>query len=193
MDEQKFGKSLSNKRTENVGLALLLRDPRFQAPDLAAKRRIIELLPVQGEWGTQTFDAVMTPTPREPVTAANVERYLPELVLIEMKTTRKPIKDQTLNSFFFGATDREYQMARALGDKYMFAFCVLNTDNVYGREFFVLLTLEEVERRTRAKRIQYQVNFRSDIVLDPDAHPEDRVGPVVLRAAEDVPPYGARD
>jgi hypothetical protein len=104
-----------------------------------------------------------------------------------MKTTKKAIKDENLNGFFFGATEREYAMARALGDKYVFAFVVLNSDNVHSRPFFILLTLNEVERRTRAKRIQYQVNFRSDIIPDPDV-PRD-VGPRVFRAAEEIAPY----
>ena len=186
-DELKFGKSRSNRRVENAGLALLLQDPRFQAVDTPTKRLIIAQLPVKGDFGIQTFDAVMTPSPVEPITRENVEGYLASLRLVEMKTTRKPIKDENLNGFFFGATEREYAMARALGDKYVFAFVVLNSDNFHNRPFFILLTLDEVERRTRAKRIQYQVNFRSDIVRDPETPAE--VNPRVFRAAEDLAPY----
>ena len=54
-------------------------------------------------------------------------------------------------------------MAAALGDRYLFAFVVLNSVNDYERPFAVLLSLEEVEARTRSKRVQFQVNFRSDI------------------------------
>ena len=54
-------------------------------------------------------------------------------------------------------------MAAALGDRYLFAFVVLSSVNDYERPFAVLLSLEEVEARTRSKRIQFQVNFRSDI------------------------------
>lgn len=35
------------------------------------------------------------------------------LTLLEMKATRAVIKDAALNGFFFGATDNEFQMARA--------------------------------------------------------------------------------
>ncbi|HZD80269.1 MAG TPA: hypothetical protein VE646_09550 [Actinomycetota bacterium] len=76
-----------------------------------------------------------------------------------MKTTRKRIRDESLLGFFFGATEREYDMARTLGDRYLFAFIVLNDTNDYGRSFAVLLPLDEVERRTQKRRIQYQVNF----------------------------------
>jgi hypothetical protein len=76
-----------------------------------------------------------------------------------MKTTKKPIKDAGLAGFFFGATQREYDLAAKLGDKFRFAFVVLNSANAYGKPFAVLLTLQELEHRTRAKRIQYQVNL----------------------------------
>ena len=54
-------------------------------------------------------------------------------------------------------------MAKALGPRYCFAFVVLNETNVFSKPFAVLLNLEEVEQRTRARRVQYQVNFRTDI------------------------------
>jgi hypothetical protein len=92
-----------------------------------------------------------------------VDAAFPTLTMIEMKTTRKPIKNASLLGFFFGATEREYDMARTLGDRYSFAFVVLNDTNDYGRPFAVLLTLDEVERRTQKRRVQYQVNFRSDL------------------------------
>ena len=162
--ESKFTKSQTNKGTENVGLALLLTDERFQAVDMAAKRRILELIGTSTSFGAQTFDAVMVPRGTPQITSENVDRHFAELRLVEMKTTRKPIRDAGLAGFFFGATEREYAMARALGDRYLFAFIVLNDANEYGSPFAALLTLEDVEARTRAKRIQYQVNFRTDLL-----------------------------
>lgn len=159
----KFTKSLSNKGTEKEGISLLLTDARFQVVDLLTKRRILELIGKPGAFGTQTFDAVMTPEPTAPITLDNVDSAFPTLRLIEMKTTRKSIQNESLHGFFFGATEREYEMARTLGERYLFAFIVLSDANQYGRPFAVLLTLDEVERRTQRRRIQYQVNFRSDL------------------------------
>jgi len=155
----KFLKSGRNKRVENSGLTYLLADGRFQAVDLATKRRIVELTEVRGSFGPQTFDAVMTNKPQAPITLANVDEMYPRLRLIEMKTTRKPIRNAQLNGFFFGATEREYEMATVLGDRYLFAFVVLNSNNEYGRPFAVLLPLSEVERRTRSRRIQIPGQF----------------------------------
>jgi hypothetical protein len=178
--ESKFTKSKRNQGTEREGLGLLLSDLRFQRVDLPTKRRILELIGKSQAFGIQTFDAVMTPTPAPPISAENVDEHYATLRLIEMKTTRKPIRNQNLNGFFFGATEREYDMARTLGDRYLFAFIVLNSTNDYARPFAVLLTLEEVQRRTRSQRIQYQVNFRSEyesaagdgwvIILGDEAH-----------------------
>jgi hypothetical protein len=162
--ESKFTKSLRNKGTENAGLALLLQDPRIHTADLLTKRRILELIGgTEGMFGIQTFDAVMTEEPVDGVGLDNIEEVFPQLTLLEMKTTRKRIRNSDLSGFFFGATEREYQMASTLGDRYLFAFVVLNSDNDYGTPFAVLLDLEEVEERTRSRRTQFQVTFRTDL------------------------------
>lgn len=157
----RFGRSRANRSTENEGLRVLLSDGRFQVVDLVVKRRIVEAMGFGsgGRYGTRTFDAVMTPAPAEPITGANLERHLGTLRLIEMKTSRAPVPDATLRTFFFGATQNEYELASLLGDRYLFAFVVLNDRNVYGRPFAVLLTLDQVESRTKAKRVQFQVNL----------------------------------
>lgn len=162
----KFEKSGINKRTEREGVSLLLRDPRFQLVTLATKRRILELIGTSPAFGAQTFDLVMTPAPAPPITPDNVDEHFPTLTLVEMTTTKGAVADQALRGFFFGATEREYAMAKALGPRYCFAFVVLNDTNVFTRPFAVLLDLEEVEQRTRQRRVQYQVNFKTDIAAE---------------------------
>ena len=88
-----------------------------------------------------------------------------------MKATKKAIRNTALNGFFFGTTDRQYQLARSAAGRYCYAFVVLNDDNDYGQPFYVLLSLEEVERRTQSKRLQYQVSFRRDLEPRPDQPP----------------------
>jgi hypothetical protein len=172
--------SASQKRlgTEKEGLKILLQDRRMQRIDLETKKLILRLLYVSGAFKPQTFDAVMTPEPSPPLTVDNVEEFLPGLRLVEMKTTRARIRNAALNNFFFGATDSEFQMARALKDRYVFAFVVMNDDNDLGKPFFVLLTLEQLQARTRTSRIQYQINFRGDMVVDEELLPDSGVGPI---------------
>ena len=163
----KFTKSRTNRGTEKEGLSVLLRDRRFQVVSLPTKRRLLDLIGHTGDFGIQTFDAVMTNRPQPPLDETNIEANFSELRLIEMKTTRKPIQNAALNGFFFGATERERAMAAALGDRYLFAFVVLNASNSFERPFAVLLSLEDVEARTRPWRVQYQVNFKTDLEAPP--------------------------
>ena len=156
------GKSKRNRVVEKAGLQdVLLRDPRFQAPTTATKKAILQALGLGDTklYGPQSFDAIMTPQATEPIDETTLPRHLAQIVLVEMKTTKKPIKDAGLAGFFFGATQREYDLAAKLGERFRFAFVVLNSANTYGKPFAVLLTLAELEHRTRAKRIQYQVNL----------------------------------
>jgi hypothetical protein len=156
------GKSKRNRVVEKAGLQdVLLKDPRFQAPSTETKKALLKALGLGDTklYGPQSFDAIMLPQATEPIDETTLPRYLEQIVLVEMKTTKKPIKDAALAGFFFGATQREYDLAAKLGDKFRFAFVVLNSANAYGKPFAVLLTLSELEHRTRAKRIQYQVNL----------------------------------
>ena len=156
------GKSKRNRVVEKAGLQdVLLKDPRFQAPATETKKALLKALGLGDTklYGPQSFDAIMLPQATELIDQTTLLRYLEQIVLVEMKTTKKPIKDATLAGFFFGATQREYDLAAKLGDKFRFAFVVLNSANAYGKPFAVLLTLSELEHRTRSKRIQYQVNL----------------------------------
>lgn len=183
--ETKFTKSLSNAKTENRGLSLLLTDKRFQWVDSPTKRRIIELIVGQStSYGIQTFDAIMVPTGTPLINVDNIDQYIDVLRLVEMKSTRKWIKNASLAGFFFGATQREYDMAKALGDRYMFAFIVLNDVNDFNSPFAVLLTLDQVELRTHSKRVQYQVNFKSSLEVD-----ERESKAIVFGTEEHIPGY----
>ncbi len=160
--KDQFTKSGDNRIVEKAGLQdVLLKDPRFQAPTTGTKKAILKGLGLDDTklYGPQSFDAIMLPQASEVVDEVTLPKHLDQIVLVEMKTTKKPIKDAGLAGFFFGATQREYDLAAKLGERFRFAFVVLNSANAYGKPFAVLLTLEELEHRTRSKRIQYQVNL----------------------------------
>ena len=163
-DPGDYGKSKRNRVVEKAGLNdVLLKDQRFQAPDLETKKAILIALGLTDSkaYGPQSFDAIMTNKSVGVINTKNITDNIGQIVLVEMKTTKKPIKDSSLAGFFFGATQREYDLAAKLGDKFRFAFVILSSDNIYNKPFAVLLTLQELELRTRSKRIQYQVNLWS--------------------------------
>jgi hypothetical protein len=151
----------------------VLVDRRFQEPGAEVKKRILTLLGVSGGFTQHSYDLVMTDVPVPPLTIANVTRYLDQLTVIEVKSTAKPIRNKALNGFFFGSSETQYVLSEALGDRVRWAFVVLNEDNDYGKPFFTLLRFDELEQRTRTKRVQFQVNFRSDMTDKPapDAGP----------------------
>jgi hypothetical protein len=162
-DTGDHGKSTRNRATEKIGLKVLLADPRFQAPDRETRKALMTALGVTDEsgFGAQSFDAIFTETPMPPLTPATAATHIAAIRLVEMKTTKKPIQNSGLASFFFGATAREYELAQRLGDRFRFAFVVCNGNNDYGCPFAVLLTHDELVRRTQTKRVQFQVNLKS--------------------------------
>jgi hypothetical protein len=164
-----LGHSDDNLSTEGNAISIVTADPHYQRPHSAIKTLILEHFAVKGMHTVRTFDVVRTDTPAPPLTALNVSDHLAEIRLSEIKATNASIKNAALNGFFFGATDNEYTLARALGAHYLFLFVVMNPDNDYGRPFFVPLTLAQVENRTRARRTQYQVNFRTNMTIDESA------------------------
>lgn len=168
--------SSSKLKTEKEGLQVLLADARMQEVALETKRRILSLLNVGGAFKPQTFDAVMTPAAVEPLTATTIERHIETLALVEMKTTKADIANPALNRFFFGVTETEIQVAKALGERYLFAFVVLSA-TPERTPFFVLLTYEQMLARVRTQRIQFQINFRSDMHEDAEQFPHSGIGP----------------
>lgn len=157
------GKNLRDLRLEKEGHVLLLRDARFQKLDTACKRRVLDLLGVDAtaRYGPQSFDLVMTVVPVAPLTIENVGQFIEEMTLVELKTTKKAIKNDRLGGFFYGATENEYQLAALLGDRFVFAFVVINHANEYGSPFAVLRTLKQVEAQTQSRRTQFQVSLRA--------------------------------
>lgn len=157
--EASYGKTKLNNAKEDTALRIILdSSPRFQRPDSKTRKRILELLAVS-DHSSRAFDLIETETPLPPITVANAAEHLESIRLVEVKATKKAIEDENLHGFFFGATDNEYRLAAALGDRFRFAFVVLAPRS--RPPFFVLLSLKDVEARTRTKRIQYQVNLRS--------------------------------
>jgi hypothetical protein len=157
--EASYEKTHRNLRTEDRARAVLLQaDPCYQQLELDARKIILAHFG-QDPKRHRTFDLIRTGSAVGQLDAASIIGHLDSITLIELKGTQKPIQDDSLKGFFFGATENEFNMARELGSRYRFAFVVLNDDNIHNKPFFVELTLEELEKRIRTKRLQYQINF----------------------------------
>lgn len=152
---------LNNVKEDSALNVLLSKDAAFQKPDSKTRKKILEILGL-ADYSARAFDLIQTDVPAPIITVANVEDYIDAISLIEVKATKASIEDENLHGFFFGATDNEYRLAAKLGSRYKFAFVVL-TPKRKGPPFFVLLDLDEVNARTKTKRIQYQVNLRGRV------------------------------
>jgi hypothetical protein len=170
----RFKKSARNHRLEAWGKDFVLLDRRFQRPDRAVKTEILRLIGLSGNYTGASFDLVMTEQPVPPLTVGNVASLSDDITLIEMKTTAQPIRNKALAGFFFGSSETQYHLSQAAADRIRWAFVVLNDANDYGRPFFTLLTFEQVQAKTRTKRVQFQVNFAGSDMPEPS----DEFGPL---------------
>lgn len=80
--------------------------------------------------------------------------YLEDIIFVELKTTKKYLPNNP-KGFFFGATENEFNFGKILGDKFLFCFVTLNEK----APSFVLLSIDELDKIIRNKRIQYQINL----------------------------------
>jgi hypothetical protein len=87
--EAKFLKSRLNAGVESKALDFVLQDSRFQKPDGKTKKRILELMRLDGgNWSARSFDLVMlTPATRVVLDIDNVDEYVDRITLAEVKST----------------------------------------------------------------------------------------------------------
>jgi hypothetical protein len=143
----------SNNKTETEAIAFLLKsNPHFIHPDKDGRKRIMEKLGLDRSF-SRAFDLVTVgqhTNHERAIEALNTE----SVTLIELKTTQKR-HPKNPEGFFFGATENEFKLARRMGDRYKFCFVSLHPES----RSYALLTLAELEKRIKTKRVQYQINL----------------------------------
>lgn len=145
--------TLDNNKSEKEALSFLITsDLNFLNPDKKSRKIIMELLNIDKKYA-RAFDLILIPghTNLEQVIQFNKTE---EIILVELKTTKKKLINLP-SGFFFGATESEFALAKQLGDRYKFCFVSLHAES----RNFVLLTLEELNKIIKTKRIQYQINL----------------------------------
>ena len=145
--------TLDNNKSEKEAISFLIEsDVNFLNPDKESRKIILEIMGIDKRYA-RAFDLIMIPghTNLEDVIQF---RRKEEILLVELKTTKKKLVNFPLG-FFFGATESEFQLAKQLGNQYKFCFVSLHNDS----KSFALLTLDELNRIIKTKRIQYQINL----------------------------------
>jgi len=150
-----FTLTLSNNVTEKEGVLFLLDNyTGFFKIDLETKKELLDLLKIERRY-LQSFDLIYVPDMvGKTINSDFLKTYLEDIIFVELKTTKKYLPENP-KGFFFGATENEFNFGKKLKDKFLFCFVTLNEK----APSFVLLSIEELEKRIRNKRIQYQINL----------------------------------
>ncbi len=150
-----FTLTLSNNVTEKEGVNFLIENyTGFFKIDLANKKELLDLLKIEHRY-LQAFDLIYIPDMiGKEVTSNLLHTYLEDIILVELKTTKKYLPENP-KGFFFGATENEFNFGKILGDRFRFCFVSINEKG----SSFSLLTIEELDARIKNKRIQYQINL----------------------------------
>lgn len=150
-----FTITISNNITEKEGVTFLVDNySGFFKIDLNIKKNILDLLNIDYRF-LQAFDLIYIPNlVNKEVLSSNIETCIDDIILIELKTTKKYLPENP-KGFFFGATENEFKFASLLGSKFRFCFVSLHEKG----SSFSLQTIDELEQRIKNKRIQYQINL----------------------------------
>lgn len=150
-----FVMTLSNNVTEKEGVNFLIENHTgFFKIDLATKKELLDLLRIEHRY-LQSFDLIFIPDMVGKSVDSNIlQTYLENIILVELKTTKKYLPENP-KGFFFGATENEFKFGEILGNKFRFCFVSINEKG----SSYSLQTVQELETRIRNKRIQYQINL----------------------------------
>ncbi len=128
---------------------LLAQNSRLKLPTTKERREILDNLNLAASF-SRAYDLVLLPPGKTRISDVVPGR----LVLVELKTTRKQLENNP-NGFFFGATENEFQLAKKLERSYLFCFVSLHPQS----RSYSLITLSDLEKRIKTKRVQYQINL----------------------------------
>ncbi|MCO5231617.1 MAG: hypothetical protein M9958_10740 [Chitinophagales bacterium] len=150
-----FTLTLSNNVTEKEGVNYLIENfTGFFKIDLLTKKQLLDLLEIEHRY-LQAFDMIYIPNLiGVEISSESIETYLEDIILIELKTTKKYLPENP-KGFFFGATENEFTFGNILGEKFRFCFVSLHEKG----SSFALHTIDELEARIKNQRIQYQINL----------------------------------
>lgn len=145
--------TLDNNVSEKEAINYLLKtDLNFINPDKESRKRILELIGIEKKY-FKAYDLILIPGYTNLNEIIELENF-DQITFIELKTTKKYLPDLP-KGFFFGATQNEFNFAEKLGERFKFCFVSLHESS----KTFKLITLTELEKIIRTKRIQYQINL----------------------------------
>jgi len=147
--------TLNNNKTEKEAIEYLIKDnPSFIEPDKDSRKNILNKLGLAKKF-IRAFDLIQVQGHTNLENEFVIDKDS-EIILIEIKSTKKKLKNNPYG-FFFGATENEFSIAEQLGDNYKFCFVCLHPET----KSYVLLSNNELNEIITNKRIQYQINIKT--------------------------------
>lgn len=155
MADKSFTITLANNRLEKDGIEFMKQyRTGYFSVDNRERKHILDLLG-QPHTFSRAFDMIYIPRFEGTiVTQETIDTHIDEIILIELKVTRKLLPESP-KGFFFGATRNEFRLARKLGEKFRFCFVCLHPESRSAKP----LSLSELKQIIRTRRIQYQINL----------------------------------
>ena len=150
---QSYTITLENNKSEKEAIEFLIKsDSKFISPDKTSRKKLLEVFKIDSKYA-RAFDLLLIPGHTNLEQIIELES-LENVTFVELKTTKKKLPNLP-KGFFFGATQSEFDLAEHLGDKYLFCFVSLHPESMK----YSLLSLYELNKIIRTKRIQYQINL----------------------------------
>jgi len=145
--------TINNNVTEKAGIQFLIEsDKNFINPDKESRKVIMELMGIDAKY-SRAFDMILVEGHNNLQEIIELKQT-DKITLIELKTTKKKLPELP-KGFFFGATQNEFDIAEQFGDQYKFCFVSLHEESLS----YTLLSLKELEKIIKTKRVQYQINL----------------------------------
>ena len=150
---QSYTITLENNKSEKEAIEFLMKsDSKFISPDKVSRKKLLEVFNIDPKYA-RAFDLLLIPGHTNLEEVIELES-LENVTFVELKTTKKKLPNLP-KGFFFGATQSEFDVAELLGDRYLFCFVSLHPETMK----YVLISLHELNKIIRTKRIQYQINL----------------------------------
>jgi hypothetical protein len=150
---QSYTITLDNNKSEKEAIDFLMKsDASFISPDKLSRKKLLEAFKIDSKY-SRAFDLVLIPGHTNLEEVIELKTF-ENVTFVELKTTKKKLPNLP-KGFFFGATQSEFEVAELLGNKYLFCFVSLHPESMR----YALISLEELNKIIRTKRIQYQINL----------------------------------
>lgn len=150
---QSYTITLENNKSEKEAIEFLMKsDSKFISPDKISRKKLLEVFKIDPKYA-RAFDLLLIPGHTNLEEIIELES-LEDVTFVELKTTKKKLPNLP-KGFFFGATQSEFDVAELLGEKYLFCFVSLHPETMK----YSLLSLIELNKIIRTKRVQYQINL----------------------------------